>query len=371
MMSTAFDDAQLREQLEGLGAWVEERAKITDASAASGSGEGVGTGRECVAPGAIIGAAGARGLLTHDTGSDREGITASSLILRELGGRCMTSAFSLWAHRMVIEYLRHAPEDAAELQRIRTDLVNGDAIGVTAFAAALQAAAGVGALTVFGSRADDGGLVLNGKVAWASNLVGSAYVAVPVAVGEDVKSVALIDLDSPGLTVRHVPELMALSSTSSGMLTLDGVRVPAARIISEDLGSFLPQTRPILLLLQASFTVGLARRCIDEAAALVDQRGEFFRADVEAHRARLDDVVGRLDAAVVDPDALSPVDLVTLRLDAAHLAGDAAGLEHMLRGGAGYVRASGTNRRLREALFLPVQSPSEVQLRQELAALRV
>jgi hypothetical protein len=37
-----------------------------------------------------------------------------------------------------------------------------------------------------------------------------------------------------------------------------------------------------------------------------------------------------------------------------------------LTGGRGYLTASATNRRLREAAFLPVQSPSEVQLLREL-----
>ncbi|SHW24248.1 membrane protein [Mycobacteroides abscessus subsp. abscessus] len=55
-----------------------------------------------------------------------------------------------------------------------------------------------------------------------------------------------------------------------------------------------------------------------------------------------------------------------MRLDAAGLAGAASRLEVTLSGGAGYAVGTAANRRFREAAFLPIQSPSEGQLRWEL-----
>ena len=65
-------------------------------------------------------------------------------------------------------------------------------------------------------------------------------------------------------------------------------------------------------------------------------------------------------------DGDAPVHPVALRLDAAHLATSATQLELAVKGGGAYAASSPTARRVREALFLPVQSPTEAQLQWEL-----
>jgi hypothetical protein len=57
---------------------------------------------------------------------------------------------------------------------------------------------------------------------------------------------------------------------------------------------------------------------------------------------------------------------LSLRLEASHLATRATQLELAARGGSAYLHGSATARRVREALFIPVQSPTEAQLRWEL-----
>lgn len=61
-------------------------------------------------------------------------------------------------------------------------------------------------------------------------------------------------------------------------------------------------------------------------------------------------------------------ELLAMRLAAAEIATGAAALEAKTAGGKGYTSSSGTSRRYREAAFIPVQSPSESQLRWELAS---
>ena len=60
-------------------------------------------------------------------------------------------------------------------------------------------------------------------------------------------------------------------------------------------------------------------------------------------------------------------ELVRLRLDCARLATATTALEAKVVGGRGYVTTSPTARRLREAAFLPIQAPTEGQLRWELS----
>jgi hypothetical protein len=60
-------------------------------------------------------------------------------------------------------------------------------------------------------------------------------------------------------------------------------------------------------------------------------------------------------------------ELVRLRFDSACLTTAAVALEAKAAGGRGYVSTSATARRLREAAFLPIQAPTEAQLRWELS----
>jgi alkylation response protein AidB-like acyl-CoA dehydrogenase len=60
-------------------------------------------------------------------------------------------------------------------------------------------------------------------------------------------------------------------------------------------------------------------------------------------------------------------ELVQLRLDCARLATASTALEAKVVGGRAYVTTNPTARRLREAAFLPIQAPTEGQLRWELA----
>ena len=71
-------------------------------------------------------------------------------------------------------------------------------------------------------------------------------------------------------------------------------------------------------------------------------------------------------AAVGGSPPPSKKELLTLRLTAAEISSDSAGLEIRTAGGKGYASRTPVSRRYREAAFIPVQSPSEAQLRWEL-----
>ena len=95
--------------------------------------------------------------------------------------------------------------------------------------------------------------------------------------------------------------------------------------------------------------------------------------DVAAVRERIaeliatqEDLARRIDAG----EQVTKVSLLELRLGAAEAAVDAAGLEVRVAGGAGYAQSSPASRRFREAAFIPVQSPSETQLKWELQQAR-
>lgn len=315
-----------------------------------------------------LGHLGQLGLLGLGAPSNADGhLSDMAWLIAAVAERCTSSAFSLWAHRMVIEYLQlggRKPGQSALLER----LLSGELPGATAMAAALRDELGLGDLEVT-FRRDGDRLVLDGRVRWASNLFPTGFLVVLAARGENGDRVVVaLPSTASGLQVDDYPELLALGSTGSSSLTLTDVKVEADQVLTEDVAGFMAAMRGPFLLLQSAFCVGLARVALREGSTRLGGVNAQF-AELHAALSRRLNAASLELAAHCDRRSWSDVTtaVLSLRLAAAELAHEAVGLEAKVRGGAGYVQSSATARRLREAAFLPIQSPTEAQLRWELA----
>jgi len=280
-------------------------------------------------------------------------------IVAALSERCLATGFVTWAHRTTLEYLVAAGDEpvASELRSARR-------IGATAMAGAFRAGLGLGPLTVT-ARRQGGELVLDGTLPWASNLVRDGVIVTAAEIPGEGPAVLLLDRETEGLAIREHRGLLALDATASGALTFAGARVGADRVLPTEFRTFLARVRPPFLALQTAFCLGLARAALAAGAPRLEGLGaELAGEHAELERDR-ESVERRLAAQVGDaPVALR--DRVALRLDAAVLAREAVRVEAAVTGGRGYALRSATARRLREAAFIPVQSPTETQLRWEL-----
>lgn len=309
---------------------------------------------------------GARDLLGLDAELERTGITAAAGLIELIAEECLSSAFSYWAHRMVIEYLRAVPP-GSPLAALRAGLLTGAEAGSTAMAAALQEIAGLRPVSVVATP-DGSGYRLDGPIRWASNLVPGAVMVLPARIGETARRlVVVLRTDAAGVTVAPRPALLALDATVSSSVRLHGARVAQDQVLTEDLRLFVGRARPVLLLLQTAFCLGLAGRALAESASAATGPAALLLPELRDLETRRADLAGRAGRAQRDPSAADPVEVTRIRYEAARLTLAATRLESTLRGGLGYATASHTNRRLREAAFLPVQSPSEIQLRWELS----
>ena len=191
--------------------------------------------------------------------------------------------------------------------------------------------------------------------------------AAQTASGE--KIVVALPLATGGVTIGNHFELLALDSTASSSLKLDGVHVAEGQILSRDIDAF-PERRPADV---SRAAVGHVRR----VGPPMPRRGgvESGRRELRIHRAirRADNRTGlgwiavtSFAATVGSPTTPTKHELLTLRLAAADVVSAAAALEIRTAGGKGYARRTDASRRFREAAFIPVQSPSEAQLRWEL-----
>ncbi len=303
-------------------------------------------------------------------GNHDHALPAMAAVIAEVAGHCLSTAFSVWAHRMTVEYLTAAATPWS--LSTAANLTGTGALGVTGMASAFKDAAGCGSLDLVATPAG-GGYRLTGTLRWASNLYPDSVIVTAAQTESGEKLVVALPLATDGVAIGSHFELLALGSTASSFLTLDNVYIAEAQILSRDIESFLSQVRPTFLVLQSAMCVGLARRCLDEVASSLGGVNSSFSAEFDSLTAELtaaESRVASFAAAVGGASTPTRRDLLTLRLAAADTVSAAAALEIRTAGGKGYARRTDASRRFREAAFIPVQSPSEAQLRWELRTIR-
>jgi alkylation response protein AidB-like acyl-CoA dehydrogenase len=287
-------------------------------------------------------------------------------LVRELATASLAAAFSVWSQRMVIEYLRCCPPPDSETdlaQALRT----GEMTGASALAPAISDLAGQAQLPVVATQ-DEDGWRLSGRIGWASNLFDDAVVVTPARTPDEGRLVVLFRRTAPGVTPTPLHELLGLNGTGTGGLVLDGVWVGRGQVLSNDLPDFMALCRSSMLLQQSALAVGLADAALGRAAARLTGVTAVLRSEHENLAGRRDEVAIRMEDQAASRVGIGPGDLARLRLDAMDIAARAVRLESAVSGAAGYLAGSDTARRVREAAFLPVQAPTEAQLRSEVAA---
>ncbi|NMH98698.1 acyl-CoA dehydrogenase family protein [Pseudonocardia acidicola] len=297
-----------------------------------------------------------RGLLGHPE------LRVSFELIRLVARSDLASAFSLWAHTMVVQCVAASP--SPRMRATADQLRRATVWGSTAMAPAIKHMAGLGELPVT-FRRDGDILVLDGRIPWASNLFGRDLVVALAARGEDGERLVLaVTGENPGLSLGGPQDLLAMSATASSDLVLRGARVEPQAVISTDFVGYLKAMKPRLLILQTAFCLGLAAEALTAAEAWPARTMAGYHDDHAALAQQFADLDQRAAALV---EALAPVrEVVQTRLQAGRLAQAAVELELRIAGGAGFAAGSPTARRYREAAFLPVQTPTEGQLQAEL-----
>lgn len=202
-------------------------------------------------------------------------------MISSLAERCMSTAFTVWARRMAIEYLAasSSPTVGPSLALLRS----GAAPGVTAMAAAFRELSGSGSVEVRATRDGDGWL-LDGSIPWASNFYVDAIVVTAVKTGSGDNMIVLFRVFSPGVQVATPFSLLALGCTASSSCTLERVGIRSTDIVSSDFASFLLSVRPTFLILQTSFCAGLAKMSVGRAQGSLGGVNSVFAASGTASR---------------------------------------------------------------------------------------
>ena len=281
----------------------------------------------------------------------------------------LAAAFVFWGQRAFIEYLLQSPNVALR-EQLLPSLLSGELAGATGLSNAMKFLSGIESLQV-GAQANGDGWRLNGRLHWVTNLRKSGFV-VAAAIEREAGGapfVLAIPDRLPGVQRSADLQLMGLQSSNTAALDLVQVEVPGDWLLHEDAKAFLPAVRPAFLGLQCGLAIGLARRALNEVQGHLHDTRSILSEPLHEQREQLEHAVQALKSGVLDGRfRTQPAELFQLRIALAEAAAQAVQLELQASGGKAYLCSHGAGfaRRWRESAFVPIVTPSLVQLRAEL-----
>lgn len=303
----------------------------------------------------------------RDWGGDGGTLWDAMQAIADVAERCLTSGFLFWCQRVFIEYLLHSPNTALR-DRLLPDLLSGDLAGATGLSNAMKHLAGLEPLRTRAVLSEDS-VTLDGFLPWASNLQQGRFVlAVAAQVDEHSAIVAAVPANAPGVSRSEDLRLLGLQASQTATVTLSQVCLEKHWLISDDAHTYLPQVRPCFLLLQCGMPVGVTRAALQNASQYLSGARAVQAGRVEELCARQQALLAQTHQLAFSGgwDTARVRQLFTVRIDWVRLAVQAVNLELESVGGAGFLGASDTARRLREVAFLPVVTPSLTQLAMQL-----
>lgn len=288
--------------------------------------------------------------------------------LSELAQHSLTAAFISWGHRTFIEnILSSEPSFARETWL--PELLTGKRAAGTALSNATKFLSGIEELNV-SIYEKEGQYYLRGRLPWVTNLRADKFVAVFAASFEHSAKAPLIitvPSEAAGLTRSADLEFVSLQGSNTAALTFDDVVLDWNWVLSEDAEDFLTQTRPEFLGYQFSLAFGLSERCLSEVAQSLSSNRSVLEGEYRGTFSKLKRIKADLLTGLEQEDYFikNPRQLFELRIAIVDVVAASLLLELQASGGRGYFKQSqsGFIRRWNEGAFLPIVSPSAVQLR--------
>lgn len=288
--------------------------------------------------------------------------------LSEVARYSMTAAFMFWGHRTYIELLVRSPQYPLHAHRLPA-LLTGECAGATGLSNMMKFLNGIEEINLSGTRGQ-GGWQVSGKLFWVTNLQPENFSVVTAVQPKrgTTPFIATISSDLPGVERSADLSLMSMQGSATAALQFTETTVDDHSVLYPDAASALTYLRPHFLGLQCGMALGLCSRSLSEIS---DHSAEthLLRADYHTAHRQYDTLRGRLFTGLTDGQFQSePRQLFRLRIELIELTQRVIQTELMIKGGRAYLSPAGDHfaRRWRESAFLPLVTPSVVQLRQQL-----
>ncbi|SPK75988.1 conserved protein of unknown function (plasmid) [Cupriavidus taiwanensis] len=302
-------------------------------------------------------------------GGDGRAVAAAVDCIAQVAEYSQTAAFVLWAQRTFVEYVLQSRSPALQ-DRCLADLLEGRIAGATGLSNAMKYLGGTESLQIV-VKENSRGWTASGNVPWATNLHPAGFLLAVAAINTDSgrPGVYVIPFPTAGLHRNADLDLIGLRSSNTASAKLESVAILREWLIAEDALTFLPRVRPAFLGLQCALAIGLATRSLAEARrksrAHTVLASDIENLELQLRRTRAQMLEG-LASGRFSREAR---ELFAIRIELSETATAAVQVELRARGGVAYMtdRNEGFARRLREAAFLPIVTPSLAQIREELA----
>ncbi|MHA3084184.1 hypothetical protein ACX1NX_13695 [Acinetobacter sp. ANC 5383] len=280
----------------------------------------------------------------------------------------VTAAFVSWSQRTYIEYLLTAKADILN-EFCFSELLAGQYAGATGLSNAMKFLSGFEPLQIQAEEID-GGWKLNGKLPWVTNFHPSGFTVAVAADSSQGPLLFLVPSDRAGFDRQSNLELIGLKGSSTAAAILTDVMVSQTELLSNKANQYLPAIRPAFLGLQCALSIGLIRRSMQQVIAkkhssLVNDQVNFIQQQLEENLKAL------FDGLVSGEFVTQARRLFEIRISLSELTQHAIQLELCSTGGKCYLTPyeDGFARRLNESAFIPIVTPSVLQLKTELSRL--
>ena len=291
--------------------------------------------------------------------------------MAEIGATCVSTAFCTWCQDALVWYVDRS-ENPVPRERYLNAVLNGQLLGGTGLSNPMKALAGFEPLALKGVQVS-GGYRVTGRLPFVSNLEdGHLFASVFSIDNQERKVMALFRAGAEGVALARNAHFIALEGTATYSVLIRDAFVSEADVLSPDATKFIPKIRKGFVLLQMGMGIGAARGAA--ASMRTDSAGRRLAAHLplgpDEIDARCDALLERIRDHARGPqetDRAAFLDILKLRLDASWLALEAAQTAVLQFGARGYLAGSETSRRLREAQFVAIVTPSVKHILAELA----
>lgn len=319
------------------------------------------------------------GVVSPEYGGSGKGITDTIATMAQVGESCLSTAFLVWCQTACARYLQQS-DNAALKAELLPGLASGRQLGGTGLSNTFKSCCEIERF-LLSARRVDGGYEVNGTLPWVSNLGDDHVFVTGCPVDGDGRLVFIaVRCNQTGFKLVEGVNFTALEGTRTLACQFRNVRIDDARVLAhpEQASEYLGRIQPGMILAQLGMGLGLIRDCIRliERVGKTHQHINCFEDDqadelstalagAEAETFRL---AARLDAGILPEEcACLLTEILRLRLAGGELSLRAANAAMLHQGARGYLRTAAAQRRLREAYFVAIVTPSLKHLRREIA----
>jgi len=319
------------------------------------------------------------GVIAPEFGGNGKGMADTIAQMAKIGETCLSTAFTHWCQTACARYIQLSDNAAAKAEFL-PGLANGRLLGGTGLSNTLKSCCEIERFLLT-ARCVDGGYEINGTLPWVSNLGADHIFVTGCPVDGDGRLIFfIVKCDQPGFRLVEGAHFTALEGTRTLACQFRNVRIDDARVLAQpaQAADYLPRIQPGMILAQLGMGIGLIRDCIrlvesterthQHINSFEDDQADDLRAALAGAEAEVFRLAARLDAGVAPaevPELL--LDVLRIRLAGGELSLRAANAAMLHQGARGYLRTAAAQRRLREAYFVAIVTPSLKHLRREIA----